>query len=177
MEDPTTALWQEEKSTVLDWLRSRLEQRPTILVGQRRIPDVAKSHRHKVLTDRPIVLKKAPDGFRDWSRLGELVKGRPAALTLARALVPWLPARDFNDLVARAKDENIRPPEVLHRLREAFRLSVDFAPTGHDLADSDARAAFRRRMRRQLHLGRAQRAAKAHVPLTPTMNSAGSGLN
>ncbi|WP_437609944.1 restriction endonuclease [Sorangium sp. So ce834] len=45
-------------------------------------------------------------------------------------------------------------------------LNVDFAPMGHEWADGDVRASFRRRMRCQLHIG-APTASRRHTPPLP----------
>ena len=45
LEDPTAALWQEDRRTVLDWLKGRLEQTPTILVGRGRPEPVDSTYR------------------------------------------------------------------------------------------------------------------------------------
>lgn len=124
LDNPAMALWQEEKSAVLGWLQERVERTPTILVGRRFMPGIARSQRHAAPREWPIVLQWTPDGFRDWPRLGDLVNGNPAALTLAQALVPCLSAPDFNDLVSEAKADEVDPREMLRRLGGAFQFSA-----------------------------------------------------
>ena len=120
-EDPAASLWQDEKSAVLDWLRERIERTPTLLVGQRRIPDVTKSHRHRAPEEWPLLLRGTGH---DWDQLGRLARGNPAVLTLARALVPWLWVPDFNGLIEQAAADEAGERELLLRLGEAFQSSA-----------------------------------------------------
>lgn len=123
-DEPVAELWQQEKSTVLTWLRNRLNTSRTILVGRRRPPEDAPSYRHESLRLSPIWLKSTPDGFRDWPRLAQCARNNPAVMTLARALVPLLPATSFNALVEHAEEDEVPVGVLLQRLGEAFHCSA-----------------------------------------------------
>lgn len=122
-DEPATALWQQEKSLVLAWLYERLNRSPTFLVGRWRPLDMPKSPswHHRPPRDWPIVLQRTPDGFHDWLKLGTLAQGNPAILTVARALVPLVPASDFNDLIYQAEGDEVSAGELLRRLGSAFQ--------------------------------------------------------
>jgi hypothetical protein len=123
LDEPAAALWQQEKSTILSWLRSRLEHSPTILVSRRRPLETVPSHRHET-SGWPISLKRTPDGYRDWPRLARLARGNPAVLTLARALVPLLPAAAFNALLEQAEEDEASVGMLLQRIGRAFQASA-----------------------------------------------------
>lgn len=124
LDDPAAALWQAEKQALLDWLQGRLERSPTFLVGRRHPQGVESSFRHRAPSDWPIRLQQTSSGFRDWPRLGELADSNPAVLTLARALVPLLPASTFNALVEQAAEDEATVLALLQRLGQAFQSSA-----------------------------------------------------
>jgi len=124
LDDPAGALWQDERKALLDWLRGRIEHTPTLLVGRRYPQDVESRFSHVAPRDWPIRLVEAETGFRDWPRLGRCARGNPAVLSLARALVPLLPAAEFNTLVAQAAEEEVSVTALLQRLGQAFQASA-----------------------------------------------------
>jgi hypothetical protein len=131
LDDPAMALWQEDKFAVLGWLRERTERTPTILVGRRSLPSIARSRRHAAPMEWPIVLTSTPDGFRDWPLLARLAHRNPAALTLAHALIPFLSAPVFNEMVTQAETDEVDEREMLRRLGGALQSS---APPSWQLA-------------------------------------------
>jgi len=123
LDEPATALWQHEKQEVLSWLSDRLKRTPTFLVGRRRPPGDVPNHRHQTSKGAPpIVLKETLDGRREWDQLASMAGGNPAILTLARALVPLLPAVAFNDLVEQASEGEVYL--LLQRLGRAFQANA-----------------------------------------------------
>lgn len=92
-DDPAATLWQDEKKTLLDWLRARLDDSPTFLVGRRHPQGLGSQSMflHEAPQDWPIRLEETAGGHRDWPRLAQRADNNPAVLTLARALVPLLP--------------------------------------------------------------------------------------
>ncbi|MGK3977762.1 hypothetical protein WMF38_39395 [Sorangium sp. So ce118] len=124
LDDPAASLWQDEKQVLLDWLRGRLERSPTFLVGRRHPQGVESTWAHAAPGEWPIRLEQAGSGYRNWPTLGKLAKNNPAVLTLARALIPLLPASAFNDLVEQAKEDEATVLGLLQGLGEAFQSSA-----------------------------------------------------
>lgn len=124
LDDPASTLWQDEKKALLDWLQRRLDVSPTILVGRRHPRDVERRFRHTAPKEWPIRLEQAVAGYRKWPVLGKLADDNPAILTLARALVPLLPAPVFNALVEQAEEDEATVSMLLQRLGTAFQESA-----------------------------------------------------
>lgn len=126
LDDPAASLWQDEKRALLEWLRGRLEGSPTLLVGRRhpREVDSTSTFCHRAPDEWPIRLEETDSGYRNWPLLGKLADGNPAALTLARALVPLLPAAAFNALVEQTQEDEATAAVLLHRLGQAFVASA-----------------------------------------------------
>lgn len=127
LDDPAVTHWQDEKQVLLAWLRGRLERSPTFLVGRRRpqeVESLESTCAHATPDEWPIRLEETDSGYRNWPTLGKLAKGNPAVLTLARALIPLLPASAFNDLVEQAEDDKATVLGLLQALGEAFRSSA-----------------------------------------------------
>ncbi len=128
LDEPATILLRDEKQTILTWLRDRLSHSPTFLIGGRNVPDVDPQFMrlHRPPESWPIRLIDAPDGYRDWPLLATLANNNPAILTLARTLVPLLPAAEFNSLIEieQASDDEPTWVVLLHRLGQAFQASA-----------------------------------------------------
>lgn len=124
LDDPATTLWQDEKKALLDWLRGRLERSPTFLVGRRHPQGVESACAHAAPADWPIRLEETDSGYRNWPTLGALAKNNPAVLTLARALIPLLPASAFNDFVEQAQEDEATVLGLLQGLGRVFQSSA-----------------------------------------------------
>lgn len=124
LDDPATTLWQDEQAELLGWLRGRLDSSPTFLVGRRQPREVESCFEHTASRDWPIQLRQTKGGYRNWPHLGDLANGNPAVLTLARALVPLLPAPAFNALVDQAREDEATVLVLLQRLGQAFLSSA-----------------------------------------------------
>lgn len=127
LDDPAAILWQDEKQALLEWLRGRLPDSPTFLVGRkfpRGTTDDDLVFEHKAPLEWPIRLEETRDGFRNWSLLGKLAENNPAILTLARALIPLVSASEFNALLEQASEDEATVLDLLRRLGHAFQSSA-----------------------------------------------------
>lgn len=126
LDEPAAMIWQDEKKSLLEWLRIRLDRSPTFLVSRQRPRDVDSALTHKAECPEkwPIRLIKADSGYRNWPDLAKLARNNPAILVLARALVPLLSADAFNGVVEQARDDDATPPALLEHLGQAFQASA-----------------------------------------------------
>jgi hypothetical protein len=124
LEEPATALWQEDKISLREWLIGRLERSPTFLVSRRRPSDEQPRCLHRAPQRSPIKLRRSSDSFPDWERLAELAQNNPGALAIARALVGLIPTADFNALLEEASGDNADVAGLFQRLGKAFRGSA-----------------------------------------------------
>jgi hypothetical protein len=126
LEEPAATLWQDEKGALLAWLNRRVDGSPTFLVG-RRHPSAEmerQGYAHEAPEAWPIRLVETADGFRNWPALAARARNNPAVLTLARALVPFLTAGAFNDLIAQAEEDEVGTGGLLNRLGQVFQSSA-----------------------------------------------------
>ncbi len=131
LDDPAATLWQDERQALLAWLKGRIDRSPTFLVGRRHPREVESSFQHEPPPDLPIRLEQTSDDLWDWSRatwdwrrLEALASNNPAVLTLARTLVPLLPASTFNALLEQASEDEVSVLVLLQRLGQAFLSSA-----------------------------------------------------
>ncbi len=124
LDEPATALWQEDKNALREWLVGRLERSPTFLISRRNPGDQWPGCRHVSPGTWPIKLRWTQHGYRDWSLLGELGRDNPGVFVLARALVGLIHADAFNELLKEAEDDSVDVAALLQRLGHAFMFSA-----------------------------------------------------
>jgi len=124
LEEPATALWQEDKNALRDWLIGRLECSPTFLISRRRPSDEQPRYLHHAPQRAPIKLRRSSDSFPNWERLARLARNNPGALMIARVLVRLIPATDFNALLEEAAEGDVDVAALFQRFGQAFRVSA-----------------------------------------------------
>lgn len=124
-EDPGDAYWRSDVDALLGWVSARAQRGATVVVSRRPLglPDV-NDVCHAAPDAWTLKRVRASGGFRDWELLARVAGGNPASLVLARALVPLLPAAQFNELVTTASDDGIRGTDLIRFLAEELQANA-----------------------------------------------------
>jgi len=117
--DPLHTLGAAQNADLATWLLAR-SGAPTVLLSRRTLPNWQGALvSHKRPTSWALKLQRAPDGYRDWQRLTQLIDQRPGGMTLARAVIPLTGPHEFARLMDQAeqlRSDGDGPNQVLRIL-------------------------------------------------------------
>lgn len=125
LDEPATALWQEDKNALRGWLIGRLEHTPTFLLSRRKPGDQPLVYVHRPPERLFVRLgHETSGGLPTWERLQKLARNNPGAFAIARGLVGLVPASAFLGLLEEVAEDEADLTTLFQRFGQAFQSSA-----------------------------------------------------